>query len=82
MCRDTGYTCCTCILCVKDIAGWQRELQQPSTEEWKKREIQHRIQKVMGWIQEYNTSIAFYNTELAVLEIKMTISEGEPSGLL
>ena len=71
-----------CVLCVQEIGKWQRELQDPSTDEGRRSFLEEAVRSDKSNIQRYNAAISSIDGELAELvgERAAILNQGEPPG--
>ena len=71
-----------CVLCVQRIGKCQRELQDPSTDEWRRPELEFQVKSNKSAIQQHNAAISSIDGELAKLvgERPAILNQGEPPG--
>ena len=64
------------------IGDWQRELQDPSTDERRRSDLERRVKSHKSRIQQYNAAISSIDGELAELvgERAAILNQGEPPG--
>ena len=71
-----------CVLCVQDIDDCQRQLQDPSTDERRRPDLEREVQYAKNMLQRHNASIA--EADAGILELvreRSAISkQGEPLG--
>ena len=71
-----------CVLCVQNIDDWQRQLQDPSTDERRRSALEWGVQDAKNELQRHNASIA--EADARILELvreRSAISkQGEPLG--
>ena len=71
-----------CVLCVQRIDDCQRQLQDPSTNEWRRAGLERVVQYAKNQLQRLNASIA--EADAGILELvreRSAISkQGEPLG--
>ena len=66
-----------CVLCVQGIAGWQRELQHPSTSA-ERRELQELVQEHENAIKFYKSDISSSDADIKQHQAAMAALQGEP----
>ena len=71
-----------CVLCVQWIGEWQSELQDPSTDEGRRSELEELVKSDKSRIQGFNAAISSIDGELAELvgERAAILNQGEPPG--
>ena len=72
-----------CVLCVQHIDNWQRLLQDPSTDEWRRPGLERWVQDAKNLPQQHNASIA--EADAGILELvrersAISLKQGEPLG--
>ena len=70
-----------CVLCVQHIDDCQRQLQDPSTDEWWRADLERWVQDAKNELQEHNASIA--EADARILELvreRSALKQSEPLG--
>ena len=67
-----------CVLCVQEIAGWQWELQHPSTNAERRRVLQERVQPYENVIKSHKSDISSYDADIKQHQAAMAALQGEP----
>ena len=67
-----------CVLCVQLIAGWQRELQRPSTSAERRRELQEEVQRRENTIKSHKSAISSDDADIKQHQAAMAALQGEP----
>ena len=71
-----------CVLCVQLIAGWQREVQDPSTSTERRRWLQERVQGYENVIKSWKSDISSLDADIkqhqAAMAAAMAALQGEP----
>ena len=72
-----------CVLCVQYIDNWQRQLQDPSTDERRRPDLERALQDAKNQLQRHNASIA--EADARILELvrersAIPLKQGEPLG--
>ena len=72
-----------CDLCVQGIDDWQRQIQDPSTDERWRTHLERVVQDAKNLIQQHNASIA--EADAGILELvrersAISLKQGEPLG--
>ena len=67
-----------CVLCVQRIAGWQRELQHPSTNAKMRRWLQELVQDYENVIKSYKSDISSLDADIKQHQAAMAALQGEP----
>ena len=67
-----------CVLCVQWIAGWQREVQDPSTNAERRRELQEEVQGYENVIKSCKSYISSFDADIKQHQAAMAALQGEP----
>ena len=72
-----------CVLCVQCIDDYQRQLQDPSTDERRRPDLELLVRGAKNQLQRYNASIA--EADAGILELvrersAISLKQGEPLG--
>ena len=56
-----------CVPCVQEIAGWQKSINDPSTDESERERLKGKVEKYKGGIQQCKQSINEWDKEIIAL---------------
>ena len=56
-----------CVPCVQEIAGWQKSINDPSTDESKRERLKGKVEEYKGFIQEDKQTINRYDKAIIAL---------------
>ena len=69
-----------CVLCVQEIGEYQRRLQDPSTGEGMRSDLEEAVMSWKSSIQQHNADISSIDGELAKLVGERAANQGEQPG--